>query len=213
MDELQTVDCFERLCGHLLRHAPDIQKRVDLLQSSSLSSQNLTFFLSHLIALLSKIDDQSAEGKRRIRRYIIELGAGEPEDVAKGHLMVREQGGVWGKPLSEVRKKQLEASFRNLKDLSGNPEHTGAVLTKALAQQEHLPGRVRLSPPSPSESHIAQYLPIHEPPGNAGACAGCGMPAFFVPSGLYFANRQYSHRAVGDLPRRRENRRKHQSSG
>jgi DNA repair protein RadC len=154
MDDIRLVDCFERLHQYLLRHEPNLQKLAESVSPYAYRSGNLSYFLTHLVALLTDLDEHSAEGKRRIRRLILELDeAAQPAEYVREHLMVREKGGVLQRPLGPTQKRKLGESIRNLKQLAeehrapGAPDNTAASLGIAFDIQmdrlEHLPARIR----------------------------------------------------------------------
>ncbi len=144
MDDIRLVDCFEKLHQHLLRHEPELQKRVHALPPPhAYRTQDLTYFLIHLVALLSGLDERTAEGKRRIRRFLMTIDEERPAETAAEHLAVREKGGVFEKPLGETQRRNLRESFQNLKDLTDGPDgRVGEVFHARLEELECLPARI-----------------------------------------------------------------------
>jgi DNA repair protein RadC len=142
MDDIERVDCFERLHQHLLRHDPGLQKRIEALRPFAYRDQDLVFFLTHLVALLSGLDEQSAEGKRRIRRLVMELDEERPAESAHQQLILREQAQAGQKAFSETQRRNLRASFQNLKTLSDDPARTGRAFDAEMDRLEHLPARI-----------------------------------------------------------------------
>jgi DNA repair protein RadC len=157
MDDIQRVDCFERLHQHLLRLDPDMQRRVaQQFVPFAYRTQDLTFFLTHLVALLSGIDDQTAEGRRRIRRFLIDVHEAvgghavetdetPPPELKPERLMVRDQGGLFEKPLRPAQHAALQVSVRNLGGLApdGAGERPfGMAFDAELARRDCLPDRV-----------------------------------------------------------------------
>ena len=144
MDDIQLVDCFERLHQHLLRHEPELEKRLEAETAPyAYRTGDPSFFLTQIVAVFSGIDERTAEGKRRIRRFLLELDAERPADSSGKHLMIREEGGVFDKPLSPAQKEAFFASLRNLEDLSSDEDgRFGAAFGRELEALEHLPDRV-----------------------------------------------------------------------
>ena len=87
LDDIQLVDCFERLHQHLLRQEPALQKRAEAIPPFAYRSQPLAFFLTHLTALLTELDDQTAEGQRRIRKFLLELDDRRPAEFLQECLL------------------------------------------------------------------------------------------------------------------------------
>jgi len=58
MDDIRLVDCFERLHQYLLRHEPDLQKLAESVSPYAYRSGNLSYFLTHLVALLTGLDER-----------------------------------------------------------------------------------------------------------------------------------------------------------
>ncbi|HBF33947.1 TPA: hypothetical protein DDW35_05235, partial [Candidatus Sumerlaeota bacterium] len=146
LDDIQLVDCFERLHQHLLRQEPALQKRGEALPPFAYRLQPLAYFLTHLVGLLTELDDQTAEGQRRIRKFLLELDDRRPSEFLQERLMVREKGGVLQKPLGAVQKEKLRESICALKDLEDahgcSDKPFGVIFDAVLKRLEHLPGRV-----------------------------------------------------------------------
>ncbi|MFP4381260.1 MAG: RadC family protein, partial [Candidatus Sumerlaeia bacterium] len=117
MDKIQLVDCFERLNQHLLKSQPDLQNRIDGHEPYAYRSENMQFFMSHLIALLTGIDDTTAEGKRRIRKMILAFDASPKKEVVGRHLTIRDGDRKLHKELTKRQKALLGESFENLSKL------------------------------------------------------------------------------------------------
>lgn len=150
MDPIQLVDCFEQLHQHLLRHEPDFQAKAQIAAPYLYRNENLSFFASHLIALVSGIDDQTAEGKRRIRRLLLDIGENQAAHSLGERLFVRERGGVLEKPLGAVQKEKLKKSLVQLRELEARREKNnpgknalGIAFDIEMDQQENLPQRIQ----------------------------------------------------------------------
>ncbi|HUT25933.1 MAG TPA: DNA repair protein RadC [Sumerlaeia bacterium] len=142
MDDIQRVDCFERLHQHLLSHEVDLQKRIDSIPPYAYRDRNLTFLLTHLVSLVCGLDESAAEGRRRIRRFVMELDEQRPADWAHEHLMIREKAEVSDKPINELERRRLRQSFQNLRELAPDPAQGGAQFDREMQRLEHLPARV-----------------------------------------------------------------------
>jgi len=149
MDEIERLDCFERLRAHLLRSDPNWQKRLDAAQPPDTRNQTQDFFLTTLTALALGLDPRSAEGQRRLRRVTHEflsrrLSRNAPEP--SGEIPLEE---LFGKPLSPTQRDRLRQSLENLFDLgredseTKTPEPFGAIFHRHLERLEHLPARIR----------------------------------------------------------------------
>jgi DNA repair protein RadC len=166
MDDIRLVDCFERLHQHLLRHEPNLQKLAEAVPPYAYRSEGLPFFLTHLVALLTGLDEQSAEGKRRIRRLILELEETRPAEPVENRLVIRERGGVLTKPLGALQKKKLGEAVRNLEQLAqehrsgGGAESTslGIAFDIQMGRLEHLPARIEwICEKLPCLSHLNAF--------------------------------------------------------
>jgi DNA repair protein RadC len=156
MDDIQRVDCFERLHRHLVRHQPDWQKRSEAIQPYRYRTQGETFFLTHLVALLAGLDEETAEGKRRIRRIMMDLDSdgGQSESLAE-RLVIRERASTSEKALSEAQKNNLRVSRRNLAQLR---EDVGPADAPSHRAQE----RAGRTPPLPLGVAFDVHLERHD---------------------------------------------------
>lgn len=143
MDDIQRVDCFERIYGHILRHQPSMQKDLDAIEPWQYRSQDLPFFLMHLVALLSGLDERTAEGKRRIRRIVLDLHDTPAEKPIPEHLIVRDQAGLGGKPLNEKRRAQLRQAMENLHGLDQSNRCVGLTFDIEMDRLENLADRIQ----------------------------------------------------------------------
>jgi DNA repair protein RadC len=140
MDDIQRVDCFERLHRHLLQHEPSLPGRVAALDPDGFRKQNLSFFISHLTALVCGIDAQTAEGQRRLRRLIQDIDGPAPVESAERHLAVRERASA--RSIAETQKRGLREAFDCIRSLSDDPELTGEAFFAEMGREENLPGRI-----------------------------------------------------------------------
>lgn len=143
MDDIKLLDCFEKLHQYLLRHEPGLQKHLDAVpRPYAYRDEGISFFLVHLVSLLSGLDERTAEGKRRIRRFLLEIDGEQMAEYARDHLMIREKGGVFEKPMSEKQKEKIRVSFQNIKRLAdGNESDLGRVFHEELQRRDNLPDR------------------------------------------------------------------------
>ncbi len=165
MDDIQRVDCFERLYNYLIQHQPDLQNRLDSLEPNAYCRADLRFFLIHLVALLSGLDVQTAEGKRQVRKLVIELDEESPSKVAHEKLhermRIREESVINSRPFNETQKKNLRLSFQNLRELTEGQNPPGLGFERLLENLNFLPERIhwlRKLLPSLSSLNAFRYL-------------------------------------------------------
>ena len=142
MDDIQTVDCFERLHRHLLRHDPGIQKQLAAIGPWRYRTQDASFFITHLVALISGLDERTAEGRRRIRRFIVEIGESHGDNPIPDHLVVREAAEPLHKPLSETQRERLARCVDNLRELTARGRPAGLAFDIEMNRLENLADRV-----------------------------------------------------------------------
>jgi DNA repair protein RadC len=152
MDEIERLDCFERLRSHLLRSDPDWQKRIEAAQPPDTRNLTRDFFLTSLTALALGLDSETAEGQRRLRRITREILGGlvpfsESQSIGKNSF----PDSLAGKTVSSAQLNRLRRAFENLCALESNDvgsgteptEPFGALFLNRLDRLDHLPARLR----------------------------------------------------------------------
>lgn len=149
LDDIQIVDCFERLHQHLLRREPGLQKLAETAPLYAYRAQPVLFFLTHLAAQLTGIDGHTAEGRRRIRRFLLEVDERRPVEFVEERLLIREDSAVMQKSLPEPLKEKFLDTVRGLKEMekefreenTGVERPFGEAFHARLERLEHLPAR------------------------------------------------------------------------
>ncbi len=142
----------------ILKHEPQLKELC--IESTGVPfnyrREKIHFFLTHLVALISGLDPNLAEGRRRIRRLLIELGDANSTEYLDERTMIREKGGVFEKPLSKQQQKRLAESLNNMQSLdASDPTHEfGVIFDLQLDNLQFLPDRV---------DWIQKQLPILSP--------------------------------------------------
>ncbi|MFW6286844.1 MAG: RadC family protein [Candidatus Sumerlaeota bacterium] len=130
----------------VLKHEPNLaQLRLEMTaEEFAYREEELPFFLTHLVALVAGLDPRLAEGRRRIRRLLLELGETGSTDYIGERAMIREKGGVFEKPLSKRQRERLRESLDHMQALDDSQPDAcfGALLDGALEKQAFLPDRV-----------------------------------------------------------------------
>lgn len=163
MDDIQILDCFERLHQHLLYHEPQLQKRItEEFVANRYRQQPPSFFITYLVALLSGLDPKTAEAKRRIRRLVIDIDTNGFLDCEAS--IIREKGGVFELAITDAQLEKLRVSVRNLRLLGracGDGEVVGEVFHNCLMENASLQERIvwlRRQFPCLTRLNAIQYL-------------------------------------------------------
>jgi len=148
MDDLQRVDCFEKLRGHLLKYCPELDKHGLAIGDGACSKKSLQELVTLLIAQVAGLDLETAESRRRIQRFVSAL-----EDVSPSHgvaesesfsgWQIREDGGVWQRLPNGKMRRDICRSLSNLNSLVQDPAQGGEFFDKEWRRREHLPGKMQ----------------------------------------------------------------------
>lgn len=158
MNAIQSIDIVEKIKGHLLLHEPGLERRLETLAAARFEGQPDEFFEQKLIATLLRLDEETAEGKRRIRRmwsvaraigatasdnggavaeggHGAERGGRKARGAADGGLEVREEWRDLYVSFSEKQREQCEAALAAFAQAA--EKHDGIKFAARLAACAH----------------------------------------------------------------------------
>src|SRR5690606_20376714 len=152
MNAIQSIDMVEKIKGHLLLHEPGLERRLEALAAARFEDKPDEFFERKLIATLLRLDEETAEGKRRIRRMwsvaravggaaVAEGGNGserggrKPRGAADGGLEVREEWRDLYVSFPEKQREQCEAALAAFAQAA--ERHDGKNFAARLAACAH----------------------------------------------------------------------------
>ncbi|GAB4322440.1 MAG: hypothetical protein Kow0059_17540 [Candidatus Sumerlaeia bacterium] len=187
MDAIRYIDIVEKIKNHLLLFEPAIERRLEALAGARFENQPDEFFEQRLIATILRLDENTAEGRRRIRRLwsvARSMGADAAcgRSTGGGSLQVREDWrNLYASFTGRLRRlcEQSLASFNRHTGANGNGRFA-ARLSQCAGPLEAV-ALVRRTIPSLSSLQAAEFLAAAHYPLVAPAIP---CQRFFVRLGL-----------------------------
>ncbi|MFH0794400.1 MAG: hypothetical protein V2A74_10250 [bacterium] len=117
VDPLKAIEIVERIKRYLVEADPNLEHRLKTLAGEGYENQSQDYFKAKLVAVAGGLDEETAAGKRRLRKLLkaFDLDSDELET-----FLVRESTEEFYLTIPPARRKQIQTALARLKTFEAN---------------------------------------------------------------------------------------------